>query len=514
VTREADLVVVGYGGAGATTALRATELGASVLLVEKQPADRHTPSTRMSGAHLMVANDVEKATRYLERCSGGMIPSAVSRVWAERAATVLDWLDRQGTDLRYKPAYGAEHPEFDGADGIDVCLQSVQRDGTEIEFHAPSNVAEAQGASWKGNPELRRGLELWTALHDAVARRPGVEILWESPAQRLVRSDDGRVAGVEVARPDGGTEVVHARHGVVLTTGGYEFDEQMKLNYLKAPGIHFYGNPGNTGDGVRMAQTVGADLWHMNQMIGGAIAHFELEDGTPVNVSMPMRDGVLTDKHGRRFMNEYHQIIGRHDVYYDLIEFDAETGEFPRIPCYWFFDGRLAAGPLVSVGAVEVGVYAWSADNSREIERGWVHVGDSVEEVAAKAGVLDPAEAARAVAAFNDACRAGGGDPLGRPPESLRPIEGPPFYCVPRYPGGANTCGGPRRNERAEVVDAFGAPIPGLYSAGELGEAIGLLYPAGGCNLSDAFCFGQIAAESALEAAPVSRTPNERTSAR
>jgi succinate dehydrogenase/fumarate reductase flavoprotein subunit len=69
---------------------------------------------------------------------------------------------------------------------------------------------------------------------------------------------------------------------------------------------------------------------------------------------------------------------------------------------------------------------------------------------------------------------------------------------VARYPGGANTCGGPRRNERAEVLDVFGEPIQGLYAAGELGEVIGLLYPAGGCNLSDAFCFGQIAAESAL----------------
>jgi succinate dehydrogenase/fumarate reductase flavoprotein subunit len=253
----------------------------------------------------------------------------------------------------------------------------------------------------------------------------------------------------------------------------------------------------------------------MNQMIGGAIAHFELEDGTPVNVSMPMREGLLTDKHGRRFMNEYHQIIGRHDVYYDLIAFDAEAGDFPRIPCYWFFDARTVASPLVSVGAVEVGVYDWSPDNVRELERGWIHVGDSVEEAAASAGVLDPEEAARTVAAFNDACRAGH-DPLGRPPESLQPLEGPPFYCVPRYPGGANTCGGPRRNERAEVVDVFGDAIPGLYSAGELGEAIGLLYPAGGCNLSDAFCFGQIAAESALGAGPPSPapTPTERISSR
>jgi predicted oxidoreductase len=68
------------------------------------------------------------------------------------------------------------------------------------------------------------------------------------------------------------------------------------------------------------------------------------------------------------------------------------------------------------------------------------------------------------------------------------------------YPGGPNTTGGPRRDELARVLDPFGQPIPGLYAAGELGEAIGLLYPSSGCNLSDAICFGQIAAETALNA--------------
>jgi succinate dehydrogenase/fumarate reductase flavoprotein subunit len=503
MTLEADVVIVGFGGAGAAAALRASELGATVLVVEKQPADRHTPSTRMSGSHLMVANDVDKATRYLDRCAGGMIPLAVSRAWAERAATVLDWLDSHDTDLRFRPAYGGEHPEFDGADGIDVCLQSIQRDGTVLEFHAPSSVAEAQGASWKGNPSLRRGVELWAALKGAVDRNEGIQVLWEAPARRLLRDDDGRVAGVKL----GSGAVVRARAGVILTTGGYEFDETIKLNYLKAPGIHFYGNPGNTGDGVRMAQAVGADLWHMNQMIGSAIAHFELEDATPINVSMPMRAGILTDRHGQRFMNEHHQMLGRHDVYYQLIEFDSETGEFPRIPCYWFFDAQTFADPLVSVGAVEVGVYDWSPDNSRELERGWIHTGDSIAEVAARAGIDDPEAAARTVEAFNEACRTGA-DPLGRPAETLREIAGPPYYCIPRYPGGANTCGGPRRNERAEVIDAFGDPIEGLYAAGELGEAIGLLYPAGGCNLSDAFCFGQIAAESALSTVITNQGPN------
>ena len=89
----------------------------------------------------------------------------------------------------------------------------------------------------------------------------------------------------------------------------------------------------------------------------------------------------------------------------------------------------------------------------------------------------------------------------GRPPENLVPIEGPPYYCVPLVPGGPNTSGGPKRNARAEILNPYGEAIPGLYGAGELGQPVGQLYPAGGCNLSEGICFGQIAVESALETA-------------
>src|SRR5690606_11384997 len=96
-------------------------------------------------------------------------------------------------------------------------------------------------------------------------------------------------------------------------------------------------------------------------------------------------------------------------------------------------------------------------------------------------------------------------DRFGRPRQSLVPIDEPPFYCMPLFPGGSNTCGGPRRDERARILNAFGQPIAGLFGAGELGQATGILYPAAGANLSEAFCFGQIAAEEALAADSASR---------
>jgi predicted oxidoreductase len=142
-------------------------------------------------------------------------------------------------------------------------------------------------------------------------------------------------------------------------------------------------------------------------------------------------------------------------------------------------------------------VYDWSADNRREVERGWIATGSTPAEAARAAGVADPDSAAYSIQAYNRAC-AQGRDPFGRRAETLVPIDAPPYACVPLYAGGSNTSGGPRRDARARVVDVFGGPIPGLFAAGELGQALGLRYPGDGGNLSDAFCFGQIAAETAL----------------
>lgn len=249
-----------------------------------------------------------------------------------------------------------------------------------------------------------------------------------------------------------------------------------------------------------MAQAVGADLWHMNSMIGRAIAHFEL-DGKGYNFSVNINPGgyVFVDKYGERFTNEHMQATHRHDFYYELTHYDAGRSEYSRIPCYWFFDERrMSAAPIPGgTGAAGPHRYKWSRDNEVEIERGWIHRGTDLEDIARRAGIADPTRAAQTIREYNDACRAGA-DPLGRPSESLVALDSPPYYCMAMWPGGPNTSGGPRRNEHAQIVDVFGQPIPGLYEAGELGEAIGALYPANGGNISDALCFGRVAVEHAL----------------
>ncbi len=501
---EADIVVVGFGGAGAACAIAAADHGADVIILEKQAEDRHTPSTYMSGGIVMAVNDVDRAAAYMDRCSGGMIPLSVSRAWASMAADLVGWLDRIGADLALVKVGEGENTQFEGADAVEAWTQSrpPEEEPGLRDLSAPPTVGAMASGMSTGEFGRRTGAEYFASLRRVVASRSRVRVLYGSPAVRLIQDESGRVTGVRTGAPGGRLREVRARRGVVLTCGGYEWNDEIKINSLKMSPMYFYGNPDNTGDGIRMAQAVGADLWHMNQMIGRAIGHFE-EDGRDYNFVIGIHPPgyLITDKYGQRFANEVSQAQMKHSFYYELLKYDAEKQEYPRVPCYWVFDERrLNAAPLVSLrsGFVRAGYYDWSPDNSREVAKGWIKKADSIAELGKVAGVCDPSALAETVALYNAGC-ASGADEFGRPAETLVPIDSPPYYCVPMFPGGPNTCGGPRKDERARVLDAFGEPIPGLYAAGELGEAVGLLYPANGANLSESICFGRIAAADALE---------------
>lgn len=494
-----DIVVVGFGAAGAAAALTAAEHGASVVIIEKLPRDGHTPSTMMSGGLIMSITDIEAATHYLDACAAGMVPSEVSRAWARKASELDGWLLRQA-GLATSVIGGAEHLEFSGADAIAV-RQLASPDAQAAEPSADALAVRAAG-TFKRPVVGAAGFKLFAGLACAVDER-GIEVRWGCPAVRLERSQ-GRVVGVHVAVGDL-TELIRGERGVVLACGGYGNDEQLKRHHLKAFPVYFYGNPGNVGDGVRMAQAVGADLWHMNQMVGRGIGHFPRKDRPPLTVALRLHPPgyVIVDRHGRRFANETAQAEMKHAFYYEMIGFDSERLEYPRIPSYWIFDEhRRSAGPLTSTltGPVRVGLGQWSADNRAEIDCGWIASSDTVEGATAAAGVEDPTQAAATVDLYNAACRSGT-DAFGRPAHTLVPLDQPPYYCVPLYPGGSNTSGGPRRDQYARVLDPFGEPIPGLYGAGELGQAIGFLYPADGANISEAICFGQIAVDAALNGA-------------
>jgi succinate dehydrogenase/fumarate reductase flavoprotein subunit len=472
MTIVSDVVVAGFGGSGAAAAITAADLGGEVLILEKQAEDSHLPSTAALAGGAMLVTDVAAATGYLDACAMGLTSHAVNHAWATKAADLGDWINaldpahyRLGVA---KPS--AEHPDIEGASAI------VTANGLRV---------RADGAVEPGT-----GTDLFAALSSAVRSRP-IGVRFGARAVSLRRSAEGRVTGIDF-EVGGNRQTAHARRGVILATGGYGFNDQLKEQFLPARPTYFYGGRASTGDGIVLAQAVGAALWHMNLLMGRGVGHFCTADGRDVDVIL-----LLSAHPGGATEAGYVVTDG------DGTRFAPERARFARVPSYWFLDRRrIAAGPLTMTGYGSAGRlgYRWSHDNQAEIDAGWIAAGPTVEAAAAAAGVADPARAAQSVREYNRACSRGA-DPFGRPVETLVPLDQPPYYCVPLWPGGISTIGGPRRNERGQIEHALGPAIPGLYGAGENGSNMGPLYPGQAAYYSDVLCSGRIAGEAVMTGA-------------
>jgi len=174
-------------------------------------------------------------------------------------------------------------------------------------------------------------------------------------------------------------------------------------------------------------------------------------------------------------------------------------------PMFMIFDHTMfSAGPLYdshpSHGWTQIiERYGWSADNSAELAKGWIKRADSLAALADYVG-LDPAALAASVDAWNQGCAAGRDAAFGRT-LMLHPILAPPFYAVELSPSMLNTQGGPRRNERGQIVRPDGSPIGRLYSAGELGSIYSYLYQGTG-NIGECLAFGRVSGRNAAAETP------------
>ncbi len=510
-TEEAEVVVVGYGGAGAITAITAHDAGAKVLILEKQPEDtptqtRHTPSTRMAGGGCFCATNVEKATLYLE----GLAKIANETLDAERKEIIsvfarylvnnTDWMKKTGVEI------GGEE---DLPETISGRLKSELRMAGGMVFVA--DFPDLPGADYSGHihPKVRgnyrNGAALFKDLAEAVQRRR-VQVMWETPATHLV-TEGAEVRGVVAM--SGGREVrIRASRAVVLTCGGFEFNEWMKENYLRVNPVHFTGNPGNAGDGINMAMEAGAALWHMNGASWRVTMKFP---DAPVAFATQQHEtaSIFVDKRGRRFTNERFKM---HAFGYELTNYDCYAMCYPKVPCYWVFDEkRRALAPLASdrgacnpPGGIMGDIfYIWSADNQREIDRGWIIKANTIEELSSKiladpenSGLMNSSVLRATVKQYNEYCHKGEDIDFHKAKEWLQPIEDPPYYAVKLWPGGPNTQGGPKRNPRGQVLRVDNTPLPRLYSAGELGSVFGMIYQGGG-NIGECIAFGRIAGANA-----------------
>lgn len=514
-SESADVVVVGYGGAGAATAITAHDCGVSVLILEKQPCDtsdrtNHVPSTRMSGGSWFAPRNAERTAIYIEALAKAANETVddnrreVIGAFAQYLVGNTDWMKGIGAELGgiESMTYSTTLTSRLSRAEMEASLAKGRVAHTDYP-HLPGSE-EALAAYTKTTGKYRNGAALFKCLSDAVQKR-NIPVMWATPAAHLVMQD-GEVRGV-IAGSAGDEVAIMARRAVVLTCGGFEFNDRMKENFLRAHPSHFYANPGNTGDGISMAMEVGAALWHMNNAAWRATikpTEHPIAFGTQGHGQT-----IFVDKIGRRFTNEN---INTHAFGYELTIFDAHLLTYPRIPCYMIFDEkrrrerRLVGyhGACNPPGGVMGPIhYDWSDDNQKEIDRGWITKASTIEGLADKIradtdnGELMSASIMReTLKRYNELCRTGHDADFGKPKERLQPIEDPPFYAVKLWPGGANTQGGPKRNHRGQILHVNGTPIPRLYSAGELGSIWGMLYQNSG-NLAECITFGRMSGENA-----------------
>jgi succinate dehydrogenase/fumarate reductase flavoprotein subunit len=334
----------------------------------------------------------------------------------------------------------------------------------------------------------------------------GIEVRLGTPAKSLIADGGRSVQGIVVETPNGERRI-RTRKGVVLACGGFEANPEMQRQYWQITPVYSAANGGNTGDGIRMAQALGAELWHMWHFHGSyGFLHPDREtypygirvkrfpDWIPGKEKRAVVQApwIIVDRTGRRYMNEFPPYV-QDTGWRPMEHFDPVTQSFPRIPSLLIYDelGRRRF-PMGNPAYNERDVtYVWSRDNLKEIEEGIIKKADTVGELAAMFG-LDGAVVEETVARWNAMCATRTDTEFGRPAGTMMKIQRAPFYGGEVWPVVSNTQGGPVHDAKQRILDTDGRPIPRLFAAGELGSSFGHLYLAGG-NIAECFVTGRIA---------------------
>lgn len=459
---EYDVVVVGFGGAGANSAIAAADAGARVLLLEKAPEIEAGGNSIACMQLLCWSENLDDAIAYVKAMRGDYdTPSdAIIEAYCAEMVKNKEWIEYLGAE---SPAFvegKIEYPAMPGAKSFRV-----------ITVHE----GRGDGAAYK-------------LFRQAVANRSDrIDVWYEAAAQHLVQDPlTNIVHGVEV-HVDGQTVPVRARNGVVLTTGGYESNDEMLESFNGYHGWESLGHAlHNTGDGIKMAMEVGCDLWHMGNL---QTNNFEFVDPDTLDCTWKYDSdlkGILVGGNGTRFISETDTGATNHGhLNY------AGTWHVPVLPevTYEVLDQVVfERGPLYK---------SWSGDGAEEIEKGWILKADSLAQLASMMGFDE--EAAQnlqtEVDKWNRFCSEGVDLAYGRKGD-LDPVATAPFYAVKLTHTLVNTQGGPVKNEQGQIITPRGDGIPHLYEAGELGDIWSNHYQ-GSCNLGGGMIFGRISGRNA-----------------
>ena len=470
----ADLAIVGFGAAGSAAAMEAAALGADVLIVECAPDGREGGNTRVSSQGFLSPNDPARASSYVHALDrrAELNPARVMP-WAEEACQNAEWLARHGIateDLPSDDVY-AEYPELPGSDCI---VKRRVSSGT--------------------------GLDLWGSLKSCV-QRYRVRIEYGLQATDLAKSSTGRVNDILCKDREGAVTRVHARRGVILASGGYAASPR-QLQAL-TPELAFArtaGCPHNRGDAIRMATALGARLSGLRGAAGPYLAFLPpgYDSTVPLEPLMPTSGtggwfAVIDAVTGRKFnyiANSRHGFI-------------ATKGGWRRqrlpMAAYFICDNELISRLALVADDVKartsgwcraVEGLRWSPDNSRERRVGWVAKVNAHGLSRDTTHAIEPTNPTdkQLLMAWQL-----------EPTRAIRSAQRKygPLFTVPLVQSLLNTQGGPDRDEFCRVLDRHGLPIPGLYSAGELGSIFPDLYQGSG-NLADCLISGRVAARVAL----------------
>ncbi len=554
--RQHDVVVLGTGAAGLAAALAAHDQGASVGVYEK--GSHIGGTTAISGglvwipanphmAEVGIADTVEDAFAYLMSLSHGLIDPELARAFVTTGPATVTWLE-SATPLRFHvvegfPDYQPEHPggkpgggralecELFPFNSLGPWADRVIRPGRPVHMllHEtpigggdgtvdPAMLAERVASDARGIGQAIVGGLLMACVDR------GIEPVTNARAVRLIEVDE-RVVAVELERAEGRRERVAAARGIVLATGGFEWDGGLVCDFLRGPMTAPMGVPTNTGDGLRMAMRLGARLGNMREAWWVPVMEVPDPDGTDPRRVLLLRErtlprSIMVNRSGVRFVNEaanYNALGGA------FHQFDAGSFDYPNLPAWLVFDHEFwrrygLAGLEPSGGTPE-----------------WLTSADTLDQLARRLGV-DAEGLVRTVSEFNadvaagrdsrfhrgdstydhwsgDRARHGRGSTLGA-------LDEPPFHALEVLSGCLGTSGGPRTDADGRVLDVDGQPIAGLFAAGNvMSAATGMTYGGPGGTLGPALTFGYRAGRAVARAenppgadgragAPIAATPS------
>jgi succinate dehydrogenase/fumarate reductase flavoprotein subunit len=529
-----DVVVLGTGAAGLCAALAAADAGADVGLFEK--AGLVGGTTALSSGVAWIPNNKyaaaagvqdsrEDALAYLESLSLGMIVPELATALVDTGPELVDWLE-SSTPLRLRlvpgfPDYHPEHPggKPEGGRSLEpelFAFSDIDGWGSRmVGTTRPMLVTETPTGGGTGvlDPAVERDRRdrqvegLGRAMVGALLKGcldHGVTPRLQHRAVALL-IQDGAVTGVRLQTPDGELEV--GARSVVIATGGFESDDALVRDFLRGPITYPAGVASNTGDGLRMAMRVGAQLGNMREawwVPVAALPKEHPEDRQPVLLILRERTlprSIMVNRFGRRFTNEaanYNALGGA------FHQFDPTSFSYLNQPCHLIFDqgfvdryggfGTAAGGPAPD----------------------WAVRADSLDELASRIEV--PAESlVDTVRRFNELAVKGHDDDFlrgdsahdlwcgdrdyhGTTAATLGPLDTGPFYAVELFASTLGTKGGPRTDVDGRVLDVDGAVIQGLFAAGNaMAGVTGMVYGGAGGTLGPALVFGYRAGRRAAQ---------------